>query len=372
MAQPGSSGGGYGSRRLGFRGFAATRLGKLVLGGIALATLVLSFYYLGPYFAIPTFVLFGLALPIYGGWKAPRQLAAMGIVVLLVAAPIVNYGLTAQALVPSPAATSASDSSNTSTGAPVLTGAIASPYNGASGSTFAFSVDLYPNRLPANYTPDALWLYVSTCPGATGNSSPFCGSGYPFFPVSQNVTGVNASPTPVTFHVKLGGPNIWWWQMGLLAKKLTFNTTTNRTNATYEWIFLSPGNSYGAVQGPITGTWATTYDLLIGQSILDILFYPGIVFYLGLLAYMFWKSREARKKAQRDATAAGSLPPTTGAPPSSAPPPPVDLVDGTPAARREELACPKCGAVVYPGETKCWKCGADLASTGTPLQSGTG
>ena len=351
------------------------RTGKLLLLLIAVGTLALSFFYLGPYFAIPTFLLTGLGLPIYLGWKLPRQLAVFGIVGLLLAGPIVNYGLTTVALTPSPSAGSSTDHSNTSSGSPVLTNATASPYNGPSGSVFTFSVDLYANRLPAHYVPETLHVYVSTCPGATGPSSPFCGSGYPFYDVNHSVAGANGTPTPEVFLTKLPGPNIWWWQMGLLANKTTVNTTTNQTNVTYQWIFLAVPNAYGAVQGPITGTWLTTYQILLATTVIDILFYPGIVFYLALLVYVFLKSREARRKAQRAASETASVPPTTGAPPAGPSETPSEgaATPSAGAARRSETSCPKCGAVVYPDEKSCWKCGAPLGgAAGGPLKSGGG
>ena len=37
------------------------------------------------------------------------------------------------------------------------------------------------------------------------------------------------------------------------------------------------------------------------------------------------------------------------------------------APSRPELACPKCGAVVYAGESRCWKCGTQL----TPMEAPT-
>src|SRR5580693_3491845 len=83
------------------KGLVQTRTGKLLLLALSVAVLSATFYYLGPYFAIPAFLLFGLGVPIYLGWKIPRQLAIAGIAALLIAAPIVNYGLTAQAMVPS-------------------------------------------------------------------------------------------------------------------------------------------------------------------------------------------------------------------------------------------------------------------------------
>jgi hypothetical protein len=357
------------------RAFVATGYGKLALGLLALATLALSFYYLGPYFAIPTFLLFGLGVPIYLGWKVPRQLAVMGIVVILATGPLINWGLTGQAMTPSPMATSATDRSNTSSGNPVLANATEAPYNAPGGTSFVFSVDMYTNRLPANTTPYSLELFVSTCPGATGNSSPFCGTGYPFYPVNQSVVNVTGSPAHLAFHVALPGPNIWWWQLGLLAKTVKFIPAKNTTNTSYQWIFLAVSNPYGAVQGPVTGTWLSTYKLLLTQTILDVLFYPGLVFYAALLVYLFLKSREARRKAQRGSAGSATIPPTSGSPASSGPPmaslPPGPGSPSSAGGSKTENACPKCGAVVYPKETNCWKCGAPLtAPSNAPLSSG--
>jgi hypothetical protein len=357
------------------RAFVGTGYGKLALGVLALATLSLSFYYLGPYFAIPTLLLFGLGVPIYLGWKIPRQLAVMGIVVILATGPLINWGLTGQAMTPSPAANSASDAGNTSTGNPVLANALVSPYDAAGGTAFVFSVDLYTNRLAANTSPYSLELFVSTCPGATGNSSPFCGTGYPFYPVNQSVVNVTGSPAHRSFNVVLPGPNIWWWQMGLLAKTVKFVPAKNATETTYQWIFLAVPNAYGAVQGPVTGTWTSTYKLLLPQTILDVLFYPGLVFYAALLVYMFLKSREARRKAQRAGAGSGTIPPTSGSPASANPPmaslPPGSATPSAAGGSKTENACPKCGAVVYPKEANCWKCGAPLtAPTNAPLSSG--
>jgi hypothetical protein len=344
------------------RAFVSTRYGKLALVALTVITLAASFYYLGPYFAIPTFLLFGLGLPIYLGWKIPRELAIMGLVAIVVTGPIVNYGLTAQVMVPSPSYASSTDVNNTSNGQPVLTNATASPYNAAGGTNFTFSVDLYANRLPSSYQPDLLWVYVSTCPGATGPSSPFCGAGYPFYPVNESVVNDTASPTTVDFHLALPGPNVWWWQMGLLADKTTLNVSTNQTNTTYEWIFLDVNNPYGAVQGPITGTWTSTYDLLLSNTWISVLFYPGLVFFAALLIYVYLKNREAKKKALRAATSASTIPPTSGAPPPTG----GTGQGASDAARRPEAACPKCGAVVYPKETQCWKCGAPLGGGSSP------
>jgi hypothetical protein len=359
-------------RAASLRAFVQTRYGKIALVVLTVATLAASFLYLGPYFAIPTFLLFGLAVPIYLGWKIPRELAVLGLVAILVSGPIVNYGLTAQAMIPSPPVASATDLTNTSTGQPVLTNASEGPYNAPGGTNFTFTVDLYANRLPANYTPDLIAIFVSTCPGATGPSSPFCGGGYPFYTVNESVVNDTASPTTVQFHLALPGPNIWWWQMGLLADESVFNISANKTETVYNWIFLDVDNTYGAVQGPVTGTWVSTYELILPQTVLSVLFYPGLVFYAALLVYMYLKNRESRKKAARAGAGSGTIPPTTGAEPSSGPAPGTTAT-GTPGApRRPETACPKCGAVVYPKETQCWKCGTPLTPGGSPpLTSGS-
>jgi hypothetical protein len=360
-------------RAASLRAFVQTRYGKIALVALTIATLSASFLYLGPYFAIPTFLLFGLAVPIYLGWKIPRELAILGIVAILVSGPIVNYGLTAQAMIPSTAASTGTDSTNTSNGQPVLTNATEGPYNAPGGTNFTFSVDLYANRLPDSYVPDLLAIFVSTCPGATGPSSPFCGGGYPFYTVNQSVANDTTSPTAVAFHLALPGPNIWWWQMGLLADRSVLNTTSNSTSTNYTWIFLDIDNAYGAVQGPVTGTWLSTYVLVLPQTVLSVLFYPGLVFYAALLVYLYLKNREARRKAARAGAGSGTIPPTTGAQPSAGPPGAGTAIGVPSGPRRPEAACPKCGAVVYPKETQCWKCGAPIVGGGsTPLASGPG
>ncbi|HEY6237913.1 MAG TPA: hypothetical protein VIZ68_01850, partial [Thermoplasmata archaeon] len=77
------------------------------------------------------------------------------------------------------------------------------------------------------------------------------------------------------------------------------------------------------------------------------------------------KSREARRKreaALSGAELSGARPTPPSTDPSSAP------VKTSPS----EKACPNCGAVVYPSEANCWKCGVALGSTGSaaaPLKS---
>jgi hypothetical protein len=79
--------------------------------------------------------------------------------------------------------------------------------------------------------------------------------------------------------------------------------------------------------------------------------YVGIVFFAVLVIYMFFKSREARRNPP---VASGPSGGTTPAEPGSTAP--------SPTSAKNERSCPKCGAVVYPSETACWKCGAPLGA----------
>jgi len=235
---------------------------------------------------------------------------------------------------------------------------------GAPGSVFNFSVTLNPQFVPLNDSPP-LWveLFVSTCPGATGSTSPYCIAGYPFHAFNQtfaNLTG----PTLVSFNVVLNGTNLWWWQMAT-----AFQTPLGSSNLS--WDFLDVANGYNSVQGPITGDFTSTLGLVLVPIYLSMFLYSGSVFFFALLIYVFLKNREARRKR-----VAGAMPP--GAPSSpgsstSSPPTPGDAPAGTSGAAPTgpERRCPNCQAVVYPNETACWKCGASLAGGGAPLPTGT-
>lgn len=325
-------------------------LGLVVLGLVAFGTMVGSFLYLGPFIAIPTFLLFGLAVPIWTGWKRPRTLLLFGILVLLASAPTASFVDAQQFLQPSPAA--ASDASAPyGNGAPVIDQALVSPYSAAPGSVFQFTADLHPQNVPSNAS-SPLWveLFVSTCPGATGNSSVSCGGGYPFYSVNRtlpaNLTGVVTE----RFNVTLNGTEIWWWQVAVAV-----HVPANATSVT--WIFLDPQNGYGAVEGPVTGDLASTFGIII-VPITEVMFlYSGSVFLFGLLVYLLIKSREARRRA------VAGMPPTPPTPPGPPSEGGSSASEAKPAAAAPaEKACPNCGAVVYPSESSCWKCGKALPS----------
>lgn len=336
----------------GLKAFVGKPVGRATLVVVAILTLTGSFLYLGPILAIPTFLLFGLALPIYLGWKVPRQLAIVGIVVLVAAAPVASLLETQMLRQPSPSASSDSVLPY-GEGGSVLSAAHVDPFTGAAGGSYTFSVTVNSQYVPRGLTLAWVTLFVSTCAGATGNASPTCPSGYPFFAQNHSWPNSTSGPTVLTFSQTLPGANLWWWQVGAAAR----NTTSN---ASLTWIFLDPANGYGAVQGPVSGDYASTLGLALPAVFVTMLFYPGLVFFIALLVYVFFKRREQRRKM---AAQAATLP--TGAPPATPSAP-----ETPPAAG--ERSCPNCKAVVYPNEAACWKCGAPLggAPSGTPLPSG--
>jgi hypothetical protein len=343
----------------GIKRFIGTTPGRITLVALAVLTVAGSFLYLGVFLSIPTFLLFGLALPIYTGWKRPRTLALAGLVVLLVSAPLASL-VEAQALrSPSPAASS-DNFLPVGSGGSVLQNARVSPFTGPGGGNYTFTVTVNPKYIPTAF--GILWfasLYVSTCPGATGNSSPYCNPGYAF--VYRNITFPANTTTPqaVTFSAVLHGSNIWWWQMSATARNLTTGVV--------HWIFLDPGNSYNAVQGPVSGDFLSTFEIVLPNLFVEMLFYLGSVFFFALLVYVFFKSREKRRKAEAEAMMPG---PTSGPGTPAAGAPSPEAGGGAPKVKVDERACPKCGAVVYPGETTCWKCGAALNAVGAgPLPS---
>lgn len=140
--------------------------------------------------------------------------------------------------------------------------------------------------------------------------------------------------------------------------------------------------TYGAIEGPVIGGFGTVYAALIGAIYLDELVYVGIPFYFILILYMWFKNREGRHRAAirqgakafmaAKGAAGAAAPPTApsgegaGTPPADAASPPAKA--NAPSAG--EAACPSCGAVVYPNEAKCWKCGASLGTVSAPLKSG--
>lgn len=334
------------------KSFGAKPVGRIVLAGLATATLVGSFLELGPLLAIVTLLFFGLAVPIYLGWKRPRELAIMGLAVLLVAGPIAGAFYAQEIRQPSPLASS-DNYAPYGSGGPVLQNAQVHPFTGAGGGTFNFSVEVYPQYVPAN-TSGLLWveLFVTTCPGATGNSSPYCPSPYPFYSPNASLPTGQSAPFTVYFNQVLPGPNIWWFQFATAYRSGPDQNLT--------WIFLDPANGYGAVQGPVSGSYDTTWELVVPTVYEELFLYSGAVFYLGLLIYFLFKRREA---ARQGASGPGPSPPspvaTMPAPPTAGAPTPAP---GAPTA--PELHCPNCKAVVYANETSCWKCGTALPKGG--------
>jgi hypothetical protein len=342
-------------RRDRIKRFVATPLGRVTLLAISTLTLALAFVYAGPFVAIPTFLVFGLALPIYLGWKRPRSLALAGLAALLVAAPISAVLETQMLLVPSPPASSF-DRLPYGNGGAVLQNATVSPFSAPSGAPFTFRVTVEPAHLPPNTR--LLWveLFVSTCPDATGNRTPpDCNVGFPYYERNYTFSSAPVSETPLTFVQPLVGTNIWWWTM-----IAGYHNLTSGQNGS---ILLFPSTGYPTVQGPVTGDFFSTLGLVVPSVYIGMLFYPGSVFFFALLIYMFFKARERRRAAARLGTPAGPSGPTVPSAPEGAGPP-----ESSTAV--EERACPNCRAVVYAGETNCWKCGRPLSKTDRPLPSG--
>ena len=336
----------------GVKAFFGRPVGKGLLAVVALLTLVGSFLYLGPLLAVPTFLLFALALPIYMGWKRIRDLAIVGLVVMLAAAPIASALDAQQIRVPSAAATS-DPSAPYGNGVPVITNAQVTPFLGAVGGTYNFSFELNASALPAN-SSGLLWaaLFISTCPGATGNSSPYCSAGYPFFEFNRTTLPNVTTPFLEVFNVTLNnGPQIWWWQAST-------GYEANHSAQQVVSVFLNVP-TYGSQEGPVTGPFSSTFEIVLVPILEALLLYTGTVFFFALLVYMYFRGRRQRRGA----------PPAGGEPSPSAP----AGTSGTPPAgpTPTEMKCPNCQALVYPNETSCWKCGASLKpAAAPPLSSG--
>ena len=353
-----------------FRDFVQKPLGRGLLIALAILVVVGAYGYLQqPILAIPALLIFGLGLPIWLGIKRPRYLAIAGIVIILIAAPLSGLPIAQSLRAPITPATSLTDLPGTN-GHALLANATVSPYTGSTSTNFTWTVTVDPAGIPTgNTTPVLLYLYISTCPGATSGTSPptWCSAGYPFIQLngsSQIPTPFNHSVT-ATFHYQIGSNGIWDWQMGVY----TFNNTTHK--GFYQNLVGDP--QYNALEGPVVGDYATTYSELLPLILTTSLVYLALPYYLVLLLYMFFKSRERRRK-ETAARAAGPVPPTGSAPPGAGTPPLGGRKGGAPPPASEaapavpERACPNCNAVVYENETSCWKCGANLRS-GSPLPS---
>lgn len=335
----------------GLRRFLATPPGLAVLLVVAVLTLTGSFLYLGPFLAIVAFLLFGLAVPIYAGWKRLRILALFGLAALVISGPIIS-ALYVGTVVRVPSASADSSSALPyGNGGPILQGAQVAPFTSDGDGPFNFSVTVNPANVPANASPP-LWLdlFISTCPGATGNSSPYCGGGYPFYLYNLTLTNLTG-PTVESFNVRLPAPNVWWWQMAT-----AYLAAGNGTNRSVVWVFLTPASGYSGVQGPISGDFLSTFELVLVPLYLDLFIYPGLVFFLGLALYAYLKYRQARRAAQGGAPAEPT--PAEGAAKGGAAPPGAG-----------ERTCPNCQAVVYASETSCWKCGQALPPVSAPSEA---
>jgi hypothetical protein len=326
----------------------------LLLIALALAG---SAIYLGYLIAIPVFLLLGLGLPIYLGWTRPRTLFLVGISAVLVAGPIVTAGTVSLLLTPGPAVNGSVFSPFTQS---VLQNATVHPYSEAAGGDFSFVVDVNPAFLPSGHKSNVLWvdLFVSTCPNAITNNSSSCGglNAYPFH--EQNYSFANSSTAQThTFIQDLGGVNVWWWTM-----RAGYNNSTGNI----AWIYIQPGNGYSTAEGPVTGSFLSIYTLILPAIYFTVFIYPGLVFFLGVLVYLFLKMRQRRRAGGAPMLPAVTAPATGAA--AAAPAGPGTTVPAAPS--KPELSCPNCGAVVYAGETRCWKCGTPLTAGGSPPAAG--
>ena len=328
-----------------------TPLGKVSL--VALATLVVTgaFLELGALIAIVSFLLFMLGLPIYLGWKSPRQLAVAGLVALLVAAPIGSTLYAEQIRTPTGAV-----SSDPENGGSVVANAGVTPFSAATGSVFEFHATLNPQFLPAGaHAPEYALLYLSTCAGATTSNASFCGGGgYPFWELNQSFNITQSASETIQFHQQLNTANLWWWLMAFVYQ--------NVTNVT-RWVWVDPANQYGGVQGPVSGDLASTIVLILPALYQAMFLYVGVVFFGALIIYVWLKTR-GRQRNPPVAEPSGRGPGNPSAPPGSPP---------NPTPTRDERSCPNCQAVVYPSERTCWKCGVvlDQSAPPTPLKSGS-
>ncbi len=360
-----------------FRRFLSTPTGRIFLILLAILAVFATYAYITAVLAIPTILLFGLAVPIWGGLKRPRFLAVFGLVVIVAVAPLVTVVLTQETFVSVGDVASSTDLSD-SNGNAVMQNASVTPYTGNTSTVFTWTVTVFPANVPlGNETPYELDLYVSSCPGATDNNSPNCAQPYPFHVFyDRNLSGANETPTSgampynVTFSYQVGSTGIWAWQMGIY----TLNSST-KNQSWFQELVGDP--QYNGIEGPIVGSFLTIYSIVLPTIYFQDLLFLGAPFYFVLLIYMLFKNRERRKKdAQQRAPGpvpskdAASSAPTVpkGAPlPSSKAPPPS--ATGPPAASPTaalEVNCPKCNAVVYAGEKTCWKCGAPLPSQRPP------
>ncbi len=335
----------------GVKGFATRPLGRVVLIVVAIATLAASFLFLGPFLAIPAFLLFGLALPIYMGWKRPRQLAMVGLIVLLACGPITSVVETSLIRTPAPPSQSLYG-----VGGAVLQNASVQPYTGAAGALYHWSVDLRPQHVPKGESGILnITLVVTNCPGTLAAGSSSCPSGYLFIRTNHTFPGGTMTPQRVLMNATLPGSAIWYWQM--------VGAVHNLTSPSNVTLFFLDAGGYVTIEGPVSGDFLSTFGLIIPGFYEALFLYAGVVFYVALLFYVIFKVREQRRKAARALPPVPTEPVASGATPER--PAPAPALPST-----QELNCPNCQAVVYPNEVRCWKCGVALPGRQGQAQRG--
>jgi hypothetical protein len=359
----------------GLRRFVQTPVGKALLIALTILVVFASFVYVETLIAIPAFLLVGLAVPIWLGIKVPRYLALSGLVVILLTAPLSDVAITQEIMTPIGAASSGGSLPYGNGGA-VMQSAAVSPYVGGTSTNFTWTVTIYPQYLPganssSHTNSSVLWLalYISTCPGATGNNSPSCSQPYPFHAINDSSVAGITTTTTVTFHYIIGSENIWEWQMGLSFR--------NATSHGIGFILLQGDPMYNGLEGPVVGSFSSVFATLIPTLYIEFLLYLALPYFFVLLVYMIFKRRErSRQDAARRASGGQPPPRAPDSPPASTLPtgedaPAATTAAATAAATAGEGACPNCGAVVYANEKTCWKCGTDLTAkpADKPLRS---
>jgi YVTN family beta-propeller protein len=259
----------------------------------------------------------------------------------------------------------------------LLQNASVSPYLGSSSTEFVYRLSVYPGYVPEG-TGQVLKInfYVSTCPGATApNNVSSCPSNYPLFEQSIVLAQPVTTLTTVTGKVAGLGTGVWTWAVtATLSNVSLVPSVVAGPNVTY--LMGTSNSSLAVITGPVVGTFLDTYSEILFDIFLTDLVYLGIPFYFVLLLYMWFKARERRRKqltrrAAAEKAAGTGLASTSPAQAPGGPPGQGGgsggTSSGTPAP--PELTCPSCGAVVYAGEAKCWKCGGAL-NTGPASAAG--
>lgn len=334
------------------KAFVAKPLGRLALLAFIALVLAGSVLYTNYFLAIPIFLLVGLGLPIYLGWTRPRTILLVGLSALLIAPPIVTAGAVSTLLVPTPPASGPVFAPFTHS---VLENATVHPYVRAAGGSFSFTVDVNPAYLPNGSQPAVRWvdLFLATCPNALSNATPACVASGPYLFHFANQTYNSSRAGSVQFNQTVGGVNVWWWTMAA-----GFVNSTGGVS----WIYLQANTGYLLIEGPVTGDYLGLYEVALPLVYFSVFAYPGLVFFLAALIYIFLKMRQ-RRRAGGAPTVPGTEPPAEPGTPGTSTPASPGTATAPSAPKRAELACPQCGAVVYAGESRCWKCGTPLPGT---------